>query len=142
VDPTETDHITLTVPAASAAVRIARAGAAALATRAGFTYREIEELQLAVGEATALLAPEPDGDGSLTIVFDVQADSVRVDLELAGAPVRTGSLVAARADGGAAATTPPSIAAAVLDAAVDSWGVLDDGRRIVLAKRSTDSDDE
>lgn len=141
VDPTDTDRITLTVPAASAAVRIARAGAAALATRAGFTYREIAELQLAVGEATALLAPEPDSDGMLTITFDIGADNVRVDINLVGASTRTGPLVAARADGGAA-TTPPSLAAAVLDASVDSWRVRDGGRRIVLTKRSADTDDD
>ena len=65
VDPTWTESIRLTVPATSAAVRITRGGAAGLATRAGFTYREVEQMRLAVGEAAALLAPEPEGDGTL-----------------------------------------------------------------------------
>ena len=43
-----------------------------MATRAGFTYREAEELRLAVGEAAALLAPDPDGDGTLVIAYDVE----------------------------------------------------------------------
>jgi serine/threonine-protein kinase RsbW len=133
VDLTSTDSIRLTVPAASAAVRIARAGAAGLATRAGFTYHEVEQLQLAVGEATALLAPQPDGDGTLTLIFDVEADGLRVDLRLteAGAGV----------DGGPGSGVP-TIAAAVLDAAVDTWHVHDDGRRFVLRKRLSDTDDD
>jgi hypothetical protein len=44
------------------------------------------------------------------------------------------------ATGGRAAV--PSIAAAVLDAAVDSWQVSDGGRRLVLDKRAAAGDDE
>jgi hypothetical protein len=36
----------------------------------------------------------------------------------------------------------PSIAAAVLDAAVDSWQVSDGGRRLMLDKRAAAGDDE
>jgi serine/threonine-protein kinase RsbW len=133
VDLSSTDSIRLTVPAASSAVRIARAGAAGLATRAGFTYQEVEQLQLAVGEATALLAPEPDGDGTLVLVFDVEEDGMRIDVRLADPQpsprARTG-------------VTVPSVAEAVLDAAVDSWAVYDDGRRIVLRKQLSDTGDE
>ena len=132
VDLTSTDSIRLTVPAASAAVRIARAGAAGLATRAGFTYREVEQLQLAVGEAAALLAPEPDGDGTLTLTFDLEADGLRIDLYLTD-PGRAGDSRYVR--------EVPTIAEAVLDAAVDTWGVLDGGRRLALDKRLTDTDD-
>lgn len=130
VDPTSTDTIRLTLPAAAAAVRIARAGAAGLATRAGFTYHEIEQVQLAVGEAAALLAPEPDGPGTLTLTFSVDQDGLRVDLDL-------------MAPGGAEERAPvPPIAGAVLDAAVDRWHVLDGGRRFVLHKRLSDTDDD
>jgi len=123
------DSIRLTVPATSAAVRIARSGAAALATRAGFSYREGEELRLAVGEAAALLAPAPDGDGTLVIVYDLEDEALRIDLQLSNAAV-------------AVADVPP-VAAAVLDASVDTWGLDDDGRRIVLHKRAhPEADDD
>jgi serine/threonine-protein kinase RsbW len=124
------DSIRLTVPATSAAVRITRAGAAGLATQAGFTYREVEQLRLAVGEAAALLAPEPVGDGMLAVDYEVAPDSLRVDLRLTG-PSGDGHTV----------TAVPDVAAAVLDASVDEWQLLDGGRRLVLFKRVSELDD-
>ena len=130
VDTTSTDTVRLTLPAAAAAVRIARAGDAGLATRAGFSYHDVEQVQLAVGEAAAILAPEPDGDGTLTLTFAVEQDGLRVDLGLTG-------------PGSAADRAPvPPIAGAVLDAAVDRWHVLDGGRRFVLHKRLSETDDD
>jgi hypothetical protein len=148
VDRTPTDSIHLTVPASSAAVRIARAGAAGLATRAGFTYHEIEQLRLAVGEAAALLAPDPEGDGTLSLTFAVEPDALHVDLYLAevgsGGAVTIALPTTAPGVGGAAGgrAAVPSIAAAVLDAAVDSWRVSDGGRRLVLDKRAAAGDDD
>jgi hypothetical protein len=138
VDLASTDTIRLSLPVTSASVRIARAGAAGLATRAGFTYHEVEQLQLAVGEAAALLVPEPgsegrvEGGGALTLTFEVERDGLRIalqltDRDLPGAPPE--------------ADVPP-IAAAVLRAAVDEWHVLDGGRRVVLVKRVSDVDDD
>jgi serine/threonine-protein kinase RsbW len=124
------ENIRLTVPATSAAVRITRAGAAGLATRAGFTYREVEQLRLAVGEAAALLAPEPEGDGTLAVDYDVASDSLRVDLRLTD-----------QSGDGRTVTAVPEVAAAVLDASVDEWQLLDGGRRLVLLKRLSDLDD-
>jgi len=124
------DSIRLTVPATSAAVRITRAGAAGPATQAGFTYREVEQLRLAVGEAAALLAPEPVGDGMLAVDYEVAPDSLRVDLRLTG-PSGDGHTV----------TAVPDVAAAVLDASVDEWQLLDGGRRLVLFKRVSELDD-
>ena len=100
-----------------------------MATRAGFTYREAEELRLAVGEAAALLAPDPDGDGRLVIAYDVEDATLSVDLRLT--------------DQGGAAVDVPDVAAAVLDASVDTWRLGDDGRRMVLHKRGhPDVDDD
>jgi serine/threonine-protein kinase RsbW len=125
----ERESIRLTVPATSAAVRIARAGAAAMATRAGFTYREAEELRLAVGEAAALLAPDPDADGTMVIAYDVEDETLSVDLHLT--------------ERDAATVDIPDVAAAVLDASVDTWHLGDGGRRIVLHKRGhPDADDD
>jgi hypothetical protein len=129
VDPTVTESIRLSVPATSAAVRITRAGAAGLATRAGFTYREVEQLRLAVGEAAALLAPEPDGEGTLAVVYDVVPDGLRIELVLV--PGSAGGV-----------TAVPEVAAAVLDNSVDEWSLADGGRRLALVKRLSDTDDD
>lgn len=124
-----TESIRLSVPATSAAVRITRAGAAGLATRAGFTYREVEQLRLAVGEAAALLAPEPDGEGTLAVVYDVVPDGLRIELVLV--PGSAGGV-----------TAVPEVAAAVLDNSVDEWSLADGGRRLALVKRLSDTDDD
>jgi serine/threonine-protein kinase RsbW len=129
VDPSPTESIRLTVPATSAAVRITRAGAAALATRAGFTYREVEQLRLAVGEAAALLAPEPEGDGRLAVTYDIVEDGLRIDLRVASA-------------GAPGVDSVPEVAAAVLDNSVDEWRLGDGGRRLVLVKRRYGDDDD
>jgi len=130
VDPTSTDSVRLTVPAAPAAVRVARAGAAGLATRAGFTYHEVEQLRLAVGEAAALLAAEPEGEGTLALTFEVEPDGLRVELRLVGDA----------APGRRVPTPLPSVAEAVLDAATDAWHVDAGRRRVVLHKRRSDAD--
>jgi anti-sigma regulatory factor (Ser/Thr protein kinase) len=117
------------VPATSAAVRITRAGAAALATRAGFTYREVEQLRLAVGEAAALLAPDTEGDGQLAVTYDLGAGGLLIDLHL----VDPGS--------SAGVAVVPAVAAAVLDNSVDEWRLGDGGRQLVLVKRRSGDDD-
>lgn len=136
---TSTDRIRLSVPAATSAVRIARAGAAGLATRAGFTYHEVEQIQLAVGEAAAVLAPDPSGEGTLTVTFDVEPDGLVVDLEVvhpgAAPPVTAGPATHPGGD-----EEVPEIASAVLDAAVDEWHVDPGGLRIVLRKALADAD--
>jgi len=139
VELTPTERIRLSVPAATPAVRIARAGAAGLATRAGFTYHEVEQIQLAVGEAAALLAPDPGGDGTLTVTFEVDATGLLVGIELI-APGHTRPVTA----GPAGRAAVPAIAAAVLDAAADDWRVERDGLRIVLRKdlAEPDADDD
>ena len=126
----DTESIRLTVPATSAAVRITRAGAAALATRAGFTYREVEQLRLAVGEAAALLAPDVEGDARLDVTYDLGAGGLLIDLRLAGATEPAG------------VTVVPAVAAAVLDNSVDEWRLGDGGRQLVLVKRRSGEDDD
>jgi serine/threonine-protein kinase RsbW len=131
VDHTATDSIRLTVPAMSAAVRIARAGATGLATRAGFTYHEVEQLRLAVAEAAALLVPQTHGRGTLAVTYDVEPEGMRIDMQLSDA-----TAPASRPRAGV-----PDIVAAVLDANVDEWRLRDDGRRLVLRKRLSDVDE-
>lgn len=130
MESSDTESIRLTVPATSAAVRITRAGAAALATRAGFTYREVEQLRLAVGEAAALLAPDAGGDGQLAVTYDLGAGGLLIDLRLTGAGEPPGVAVV------------PAVAAAVLDNSVDEWRLGDGGRQVVLVKRRSGEDDD
>ena len=132
VEPTDGDSIKLTVPATAAAVRITRVGAAGVATRAGLTYREVEEVRLAVGEAAALLAVgEGKGDetrGTLVVTYTVGGGGLSVELRVEG--------------DGAEPAPLPDLAAALLDASVDDWEAADGGRRIVLHKHRADEGDD
>jgi hypothetical protein len=134
VESDDGDRIRLTLPATATAARITRVGAAGLATRAGFTYREVEQLRLAVSEATALLAggtagPGQRGEGRLVVIYDVRRDGLYVDLHL-------------EEGGGRAGAPVPELAALLLDASVDAWEVSDDDRHVALHKRRTDLDDD
>jgi serine/threonine-protein kinase RsbW len=133
VEPNDGDSIKLTVPATAAAVRITRVGAAGVATRASFTYREVEEVRLAVGEAAALLALGRDGDGersrgTLVVTYTVSRTGLRVELQVK--------------DDQAPPTPVSDLAAAVLDASVDAWEASEADRRVVLHKHRTDADDD
>lgn len=67
------DKITLTLPAAPGFVRLARLTMASLATRVGFTYDEVEDLRIAVGEGCSLLIGPEDESGTLTLRFHTSA---------------------------------------------------------------------
>jgi anti-sigma regulatory factor (Ser/Thr protein kinase) len=123
------DALRLTVPATSAAVRIARVGAAGLGTRLGFTFTEVEELRLAVGEAAAQLC----GSGSearLVVTYLVEEKGLRVTLALDPGTDRP-AVVPAFSD----------LAAAVLDTVVDEWDLDRGAARLQLRKLLTDHDD-
>jgi anti-sigma regulatory factor (Ser/Thr protein kinase) len=129
VERNDGDALRLTVPATSAAVRIARVGAAGLGTRLGFTFTEVEELRLAVGEAAAQLC----GSGTearLVVTYHVEAKGLRVVLTLDGGPGRP-AIVPAFSD----------LAAAVLDTVVDEWRFDRGEARLELRKVPTDNDD-
>ena len=70
------EEITLSLPALPQFARVARLTVTGLASRVGFTYDEIEDLRIAVGEVCSLLLPGPDG--RLTCRCRVSADSVSV----------------------------------------------------------------
>jgi anti-sigma regulatory factor (Ser/Thr protein kinase) len=129
VDRNNGDELRLTVPATSAAVRIARVGAAGLGTRLGFTFTEVEELRLAVGEAAAQLCGAQT-EASLVVVYTVEDRGLRVTLAL---------------DPGA--DQPPvvpafsDLAAAVLDTVVDEWKLDREAARLELRKVPADHDD-
>ena len=128
MDHNDGDAIRLTVPATSAAVRIARVGAAGLGTRLGFTFTEVEELRLAVGEAAALLCDERT-DATLIVVYDIEPQGLRVTLRLVPGSSRPARLPALS-----------DMAAAVLDTVVDHWAVEHEGTQVVLHKTPSDHD--
>ena len=71
--------IELQIPAEPAFARLARLTAARLARRHDFTYREVEDLRLAVDEAmVALLAPDVPG-ARLEIRYTVGPSSIEID---------------------------------------------------------------
>ena len=131
----EGDRIRLTVPATPAAARITRVSAAGLATRAGFSYGEVEQLRLAVDEATALLAGTGASNGTevprLEVLYVVERTGLWIELEVTDAP-----------DAGPEELEVPDLARMVLDGTVDTWEVAPTERRITLHKRRIDLDDE
>lgn len=129
----DADRIRLTVPATAAAARITRVGAAGLATRAGFTYREVEQMRLAVNEATALLAGRPDGTGRLVVVYAVRRDGLDVEVHREGGD---------NGDGDRGDVPVPELAALLLDACVDGWEVSGAEGRVALHKRHSHYEDD
>lgn len=127
VEQHEGDEIRLTIPASADAVRIARVGAAGLGTRLGFSFSEVEELRLAVGEAAGLLAAEAAGE-MLDITYAIQPDGLRVTIALD------------RRSDGASDEAPeiPMLTMSVLDTVVDAWKRDHDRPSIELYKIPAD----
>lgn len=63
------DTVELTVPADPAYVSVIRTVTASLAARRDFTIEEIDDLRIAVDEASALLLPHTGDDGALSASF-------------------------------------------------------------------------
>ena len=85
--------VELRLPAEGAYATVLRTTAAGLAARLDFTIDDIEDLRIAIGEATALVIPEADpgtdlvarfffGSGALTISLEAEAaDDPPLDTE-------------------------------------------------------------
>jgi serine/threonine-protein kinase RsbW len=117
---TSRDTIRMTIPALLAYVRLPRVAIAGLATRSGFSYDEVEDLRLAVGEVCQVLLDGADREGTLTIDFTIARGNVGVQVAI-DAP-------AGRHDGLA-----ERLAEQILAATVGRVEVDDDGRRIRFA---------
>lgn len=122
-----TDHIRLTIPAVLAYVRLPRVAIAGLATRSGFSYDEVEDLRLAIGEVCQVLLDGADREGTLSIEFAVSRGDMEVDVVASGP--------AGRHDGVA-----EKMAEQILSATVGKLEVSDEGRRIRF--RKTAAEDE
>jgi serine/threonine-protein kinase RsbW len=73
------ERVEISIPVRPEFVSVARLTAATVAARQGFTYDEIEDLKIAVGEAcTALIVARPDATHPLTTAFVLAPGSIEV----------------------------------------------------------------
>ncbi len=86
--PAQRAQVELRVPADSAYASVLRTTAAALAARVDFTIDDIEDLRMAVAEATALVLEQADAAADLTCYFDLAPGQLTVRL---GAPAADAS---------------------------------------------------
>jgi anti-sigma regulatory factor (Ser/Thr protein kinase) len=94
----EDDEIRLHVPAQPEFARVARVAAGGLAARLGFTYDEVEELRLAIGEAWALVLGSEQADGTVELRFRVGLHSLAVEFTASVSGPPTPAAVAPAAD--------------------------------------------
>ncbi|MFP5578334.1 MAG: ATP-binding protein [Acidimicrobiia bacterium] len=125
---TSRDRIRMTIPALLAYVRLPRVAIAGLATRSGFSYDEVEDLRLAVGEVCQVLLDGGDREGTLTIDFTLARGTVRVQVAIDAPPPDHDSLV-------------ERLAEQILAATVGKLEVHDDGRCIAFAMTAAEDDD-
>ncbi len=116
------DEIRLALPAAPDFARLARLTAAGLANRVDFTYDEVEDLRIAVGEACLVLIGPEGRSGTIDLVFRITTDGLEVEA--------TGRF---EADG--SVDHPSDLSVHILDAVVDEHEVLASGRTVRLRKR-------
>ncbi len=123
-----TDTIRMTIPAVLAYVRLPRVAIAGLATRSGFSYDEVEDLRLAVGEVCQVLLDGADRDGTLTIEFAVARGELGVTVTVDAPPGRHDGVV-------------EKMAEQILVATVGKVEVGEDGRRISFSMTAAEDDD-
>jgi serine/threonine-protein kinase RsbW len=81
------ESVQLSVPADPIYVSVLRTVTASLAARRDFTIEEIEDLRLAVDEASALLLPHVLAGGQLQATFQVGTDSLQIEVTIPTDPV-------------------------------------------------------
>ena len=74
--------VELRLPAEGAFATIVRTTAAGLAARLDFTIDDIEDLRIAIGEASALAIPEADPGTDLVATFWIGPGSMTVELQV------------------------------------------------------------
>lgn len=121
------DVIRMTIPAVLSFVRLPRVAVAGLATRSGFSFDEVEDLRLAIGEVCQVLLDGADRDGTLTIAFTIERGKMDVEVTSDGP--------AGRNDGAG-----ERLSAQILEATVGAVDVDDDGRRITFTKVAVEDD--
>lgn len=119
------DVIRMTIPAVLAYARLPRVAIAGLATRSGFSYDEVEDLRLAIGEVCQVLLDGADRDGTLTVSFTIERGRMGVEVSADGP--------AGRNDGAG-----EKLSGQLIEATVGAVEVGDDGRRISFTKVAVD----
>jgi serine/threonine-protein kinase RsbW len=84
--PVGCDVVELTVPADPAYVSVLRTVTASLAARRDFTIEEIDDLRIAVDEASSLLLPHAASGGQVSAVFTATEDTLTARVSIAAAP--------------------------------------------------------
>ena len=74
------DFVSVRVPAAAAYLSVLRTTTASLAARLDFTLDEIEDLRIAVDEASCLLLASAVEGAELTSVFAMSDDSIQISV--------------------------------------------------------------
>jgi serine/threonine-protein kinase RsbW len=120
------EEVRLTMPATPPLLRVARLTAAGLASRLGFSFDEIEDVKIAVDELCFALVGSKGRAGTLTVVYRLSDDELRIDGE--------GRF---SANGTEPAPAPSELSAQILAAVVDEHSVSRDGDtvRFHLVKR-------
>jgi hypothetical protein len=73
------DEIRLVLPADPRYVRVARVAAQAIGHRLGLSWRDQQDLQLAVDEALVLLLRPEGGSGQISFLFTVEPARLTID---------------------------------------------------------------
>ena len=118
------DIVSVRLPASAAYLAVLRTTTASLAARLDFTIDEIEDLRIAVDEASCLLLAGADPESDLVCEFELKADALRIAVSAI-----TSNGVALERD---------SFAWTVLTAlagVVDAWTDSDGRQTIALVKR-------
>ena len=74
----DTDEIRLSLPALFAYGRVARLAVTGLASRSGYSYDDVEDLRIAVGELFGLLVAEERPDDLLRLTCALHPDSLEI----------------------------------------------------------------
>ncbi len=114
------DEIRLSLPGLPTYARVARLAVTGLASRLGFTYDQIEDLRIAIGEVSGVMF---DGaSGRLTLTCSVSDDALRIETT----------------------RVPPGedlvlteLSQEILQAVVDQFDIDHGGGRIDITKRRT-----
>lgn len=128
------DRITLTVPARSEYARTVRMTAAALVSRMGMTYDEVDDVRMAAEESFVYAVDTIADDDEVTFEFTIEEDVLRLEVALGAEPDVPDEEVERRT----------SYAMFILQSVADSYDLVSDeqGRRYLhVTKRARSGDD-
>ena len=107
------DEVRLLIPAEPGFLRLARLTAAAVASRMGFTFDEVEDLRIAVDELCYFLLAGRSAAGTITLVCGISADGLLV--------TGTGEWTDPPPAGAAPAAELPELSRRILESVVDEY---------------------